>query len=103
MRCEAEAARIKNGVRMYFTVTIRAMDEEGEVTWRDGVLSGDPDLIERFARKAATTSALLHPGGTRYSPPWVDNPYATLQILSLLGTVVRANGDVPPEGPVPGG
>jgi hypothetical protein len=87
---------------MYFTVAIRTMDGERQVTWRDGTLSGDSVLIERFAREAANTSVISHAGGASYPPPWIDNPYAALHILSQLGTVVRANGDVPPESPVPG-
>jgi hypothetical protein len=72
------------------------------VTWEDGALSGDPDVVEwieyiaRIAEASATIVGGI--GGPYSSHDYLASPYSARElILSVFPGEVRQEGDLPPR------
>jgi hypothetical protein len=75
------------------------LPEGGEVTWRDGVLTGEEDAIYRLTA-ITVGQALVTPEGplVRFAD-WPTDPYA-FQMLAFDRGAKVTSSDVPP---IPGG
>lgn len=89
---------------MELTMVIRALGKDRTVTWRDGGLHGDAELIQEFRLDAAVTADPNVVVGYTPTKPWESDPIAALAIMNDIGLVLSLEGfhEVPEAPEVPG-
>jgi hypothetical protein len=70
-----------------------------EITWIDGVLSGDPELVELTELRATSPDdqLLVAGGGSSASTDHLSDPYAAYELMCmLLDDPEIVSGELPP-------
>ena len=94
---------------MKYTARIRQWGREVELTWEDGELSGDQDIVDRLTLEAELRegSDVSHtPTGPATQTNHLSDPLSTLRLLQRFiadEDILELTGDVPEAPEVPEG